>query len=350
MLENVTVVTDQLASVDKVNDGSDKDNYCDVCDKTYTAKANFRKHMLIHKKGLLKCSYCDKTFQSFGGLCLHKQIHNPTEACPHCEHKAPNKSYLKKHIDRVHFRGDSSRKPHICDHCGSRFYTPDALNRHISIHVRDKRYKCSHCDHVTHSESLLASHVKNIHVDRDPFMCNICGATTKFKSSMDEHQRRHYDERPFKCTECSHTSISATNLARHKMIHRERAFQCVVCQKKFVYRSQLTRHNVIHTGEKNFSCSHCTYTCNVPSNLNKHMLQVHSIKKHNEAKIIRINEIEIPSITTEPPHPMFSDDRPEVSHRFGDSRTVQQQLSEQQTLSMHMMKYASSWRYRTATS
>ena len=327
----------QLDSVDKVNDGGDKANYCNECDKTYSSNGSFRNHMLIHKNGPLKCNDCDKAFKSVSGLSLHKQMHNPTEACPHCEHKAPNQSTLKRHIDRVHFRGDSSRKRHICDHCGSRFYTPDALNRHISIHAPDKRYKCSHCDHVTHSESLLANHIKNVHVDRDPFMCNICGATTKFKSSMDEHQRRHYDERPFKCTECSHTSISATNLARHKMIHRERAFQCVVCQKKFVYRSQLMRHNVIHTGEKNFSCSLCTYTCNVRSNLNKHMLQVHKIKKHNEAKIIRINEIDIPSITTEPPRPMLSDDRPEVCHQFGDSGTVQQQLSEQQTLSMHMM-------------
>ena len=316
---------DQLANVDKVNDGSDKANYCDICDKTYTAKGNFRKHMLIHQKGSLKCNDCDKTFQSVSGLWLHTKIHYPTEACPHCEHKAPNQSYLKKHIDRVHFRGDSSRKPHICDQCGNRFYTAYALNSHVTTHVRDKQYTCSHCDHATHTEILLAKHIKNMHVDRDPFICNICGARTKFKASMDEHQRRHYDERPFKCTECSHTSISATNLAHHKMIHKERAFQCGVCQKKFVYKSQLNCHSAIHTGEKKFACSHCAYTCNVSSNLNKHMLQVHKIKKLNEAKIIRVNEITVDP----PPHPVFSHAHTEAIHHTGGTKTVQQQLSEQ---------------------
>ena len=317
---------DQLANVDKVHYDSDKANYCDVCDKTYSSKGNFRNHMLIHKNGPLKCNDCDKTFKSVSGLSLHKQMHNPTEACPHCEHKAPNPSTLKRHIDRVHFRGDSSKKTHICDQCGSRFSAACTLNSHVTTHVRDnKQYTCSHCDYVTHTEILLAMHIKNMHVDRDPFICNICGATTKFKASMDEHQRRHYDERPFKCTECSHTSISATNLAQHKMIHKERAFQCGVCQKKFVYKFQLNRHSAIHTGEKKFACSHCAYTCNVSSNLNKHMVQVHNIKKLNEAKIIRVNEI----IMEPPPHPVFSHVHTEVIHHTGESGTVQQQLSEQ---------------------
>ena len=315
------VSSNQLDSVDQVNDGSDKANYCDVCDKTYSLKGNFRYHMLIHKYGPLKCNDCDKTFKSVAGLSLHKQMHNPTEACPHCEHKAPNQSTLKRHINRVHFRGDSSRKPHLCDHCGNRFYTADALNSHVITHVRDKQYKCSHCDHATHTEILLAKHIKNMHVDQDPFICNICGATTKFKDSMDAHQRRHYDERPFKCTECSHTSISASDMARHKMIHKERAFQCGVCQKKFVYKRQLNRHIVIHTGEKNFACLHCTFKCNVSANLNKHMLNIHNIKKHNEIKIKRVNDI---SITTEP--------HTEAIH----SGAVQQQLSEQHTAPIHI--------------
>ena len=43
------VCDEQLASVDKVND--DSDSYCDACNKTYSSKASFRNHMLIHKRG-----------------------------------------------------------------------------------------------------------------------------------------------------------------------------------------------------------------------------------------------------------------------------------------------------------
>ena len=261
-------------------------------------------------------------------------MHNPTKACPHCEHKAPNQSYLRRHIDRVHFRGDSKRKPHICDYCGNRFYTACQLNIHITTHVRNKQYKCSQCDYVTHTEILLALHVKNIHVYRDSLVCNICGATLRSKGSMEQHQRRHYDEKPFKCTECSRMFIGQTDLARHKMIHKERTFQCGVCQKKFVYREHLNRHSVIHTGEHNFACSQCTYKCNVRTNLNKHMLNVHNIKKYNQKKVVRVNETEV---TSEPPAVFSKVETEEIHHTIEDSGTVQQQLSEQHTASMHIM-------------
>jgi len=297
-IENAKLLSDgnvcgdsSMASLDSENDlhhdgmlktgvslsgvGTNKSFPCSFCDKRFAHKSNLLSHVQIHKKGPLKCTDCDKEFFSRGGLSLHRKSHQPSEACPYCDHLAPNASYLKKHVDIKHFKEDVTRRRYSCDQCKARFYTKYHLERHLECHSKTKTFQCPHCTHSTHSEMLLKRHLSNMHTSRDPYVCNICGATTKFKMSLIEHQRRHYNDKPYKCTECSYCAVSSSNVARHSLIHKGRTYQCDVCQKKFVYKSHLKRHQVIHTGEKIFTCLECSYSCNVSSNLRKHMSLVH---------------------------------------------------------------------------
>ena len=51
--------------------------------------------------------------------------------------------------------------------------------------------------------------------------------------------------------------------------------ECSICGYKFQYHWMLTRHMKIHTGEKAFSCPHCSYTAVQKFDVTKHMRNKH---------------------------------------------------------------------------
>lgn len=66
-------------------------------------------------------------------------------------------------------------------------------------------------------------------------------------------------------------------LAAHRKIHGEANFVCEECNRCFKTRGHLLRHQIIHTNKKPFSCEHCLYSCNVKTNLKKHLKLIHQI-------------------------------------------------------------------------
>jgi hypothetical protein len=167
---------------------------------------------------------------------------------------------------------------------------------------------------------------------------------------MDDHHRRHYDERRFKCAECPYRAVSSTNLARHKMIHQERGYECDICKKKFVYKGHLNRHRVIHTGQKNFACSQCSYICNVPSNLRKHLSQVHKIKLPREGKIVRVTDISLDrNNQVIPPSNAVPTQFPDVHHEEAVLELADQQMTEGQTASMTIMQMSTDTKLQPPT-
>ncbi|XP_058803876.1 zinc finger protein 121-like isoform X1 [Phymastichus coffea] len=124
---------------------------------------------------------------------------------------------------------------YCCPECNLAFPHMTEIDRHLQVHVQERKYQCKEC-----------------------------GAMLKRKEHLDQHMRGHSDERPFKCP---------------------------MCQKAFKRNEHLTRHFVIHSGDKNFTCQVCQKAFSRKDHLNKHTQTHLGIKKVKPKKEI----VELPS-------------------------------------------------------
>ena len=65
------------------------------------------------------------------------------------------------------------------------------------------------------------------------------------------HERIHVREKPFKCHHCDKTFVQNDDLRVHERLHTgEKPFNCHHCDKKFAQKDKLREHERIHTGKK----------------------------------------------------------------------------------------------------
>ena len=73
------------------------------------------------------------------------------------------------HVKGVH----DNERPEICNICGKRFLTRTKLEKHILTHSDIKRYSCDRCGTKLKNYSCVRSHMMNVHGEKIP--CDICG-------------------------------------------------------------------------------------------------------------------------------------------------------------------------------
>ena len=133
-------------SLSSKNENSDSEkqikslNHCDICDKTFAAKSNLRKHVKI-AHSITKnftCDLCNKTFGQSSGLKIHKQaVHGNTKAykCEYCDESFALKIRLKRHSEAIH----ENIKVHKCNSCDKSFASKNYLDKHFNL-VHMKTY------------------------------------------------------------------------------------------------------------------------------------------------------------------------------------------------------------------
>ena len=138
-----------------------------------------------------------------------------------------------------------------------------------------------------------------IHMETRPHVCDVCGASFTYKSSLRSHRKTQHtecEERKFICEvdkgvivyiycpeNASHAAVftrsitlilynllqicskafkTRGSLEKHKVTHDlEKRIPCPRCGKLFTQTSAVTRHMVTHTGKTHTSCTQ-SFLCN----------------------------------------------------------------------------------------
>ncbi|XP_062553330.1 transcription factor grauzone-like isoform X2 [Armigeres subalbatus] len=228
---------------------------CDICDKSYKNKVYLSIHRIkLHGKEEdrpFKCDRCKQSFAKNYQLRAHMITHEKAQ-CPICDRLMASKMALATHITNMH--SDKDRKL-ICDTCGKEFLNKTCFERHVKEHQG---------------------------IEVHPMMqCQICNKWLKGERCLQKHLRyTHYEtEQVHTCDICHQNYPNSRALWSHKkVVHVEEKFECEFCGKRFKRAVNLKEHRTIHTGERLYSCKYCGASMNSNANLYTHVKKSHPVE------------------------------------------------------------------------
>ncbi|XP_068081329.1 zinc finger protein 836 [Anabrus simplex] len=220
---------------------------CFKCNKVYTRKFGFQKHMLM-KHGVDRpyvCNVCKITFKEAKELSNHTVSHNGKWPyfCTIC-----NKAFTRNYSYCKHMRLHAVLRPYKCSICLETFKSRLDHERHKCVNdgPEDHTFGCSICGRVFNVRASLARHFI-LHSQDRPHSCTLCNKSFKSKATLLNHTARHTTERPFNCTTCGKSFRLSFDLKRHMLLHLgERRHVCTLCGKAFTRGFHLKRHNLSH--------------------------------------------------------------------------------------------------------
>ena len=248
--------------------------------RVYTKRARPKSHFLCPFDG------CDNKYNTRNQL----QEHTQTEHLP-----VVPEYETDSECDETNQR--SKLKKHVCQYSGCKYKTNKirCLRKHVEKHIRPRvfHYLCKHCKIGFKSDDKWRSHMKSVHNNDRPYVCDHIGCQLAYRSSqyLRLHKISHNEKDLHRCTEpgcdrkfkskeylkkhvlyvhsqpdrlkcewpgCEFNTGDPRHMNRHKRVHiQERPFVCDVdqCGKAFMDKLQLTRHkNVVHRLGTVFEC------------------------------------------------------------------------------------------------
>ncbi|CAH2086706.1 unnamed protein product [Euphydryas editha] len=217
---NKKLRSDDSIEMDHQNNlsGGAEDRYCNICDKEFTKRAAYQRHMdEVHQPNSVFCPVCDKSFTRKSTLIVH----------------------MKKHYEGG--EGSSTQMDddlHACDVCGAQFESAKALHSHRTMHHGDEsaeseddggaplpqpgEFTCGQCgDGVATPRDLIAH--RSMHATPTKFFCIVCKVYFARALDLSSHTRaRHSDNEKvfFPCAMCDRFYMNKKSLQRHiEMAH-----------------------------------------------------------------------------------------------------------------------------------
>lgn len=93
-----------------------------------------------------------------------------------------------------------------CDLCSHTTSTKTSLEKHMEIHIMNKKiFECQICHKKFAKKLILVNHemTHKSSGDRKTFQCKECGKHLSNKSAVNSHMKWHHSEKEFKCHVCS---------------------------------------------------------------------------------------------------------------------------------------------------
>ena len=137
----------------------DRELFCGDCGKVFIGNYNYNQHQRNHKT--FQCHKCGHDIPVMNRarhlkLCGNKEGVEKKESlhsCTLCDYKTPDKSNLRKHINRVH-------KKSSCNVCGKEFSKEDFLKRHMDLAHSSHKCKWDGCNYTSKFFSNTVKHQK----------------------------------------------------------------------------------------------------------------------------------------------------------------------------------------------
>lgn len=213
---NKKLRSDDSVELDQQNVGALEDRYCTICDKEFTKRAAYQRHMdEVHQPNSVFCPVCDKSFTRKSTLLVHMKKHYESgegssgamaqmeeeiHACDLCGAQYDNAKALRSHRTRHHGEesGESEDDGNVpilppgeftCAQCGDGVATPRDLIAHRSMHATPTKFFCNICK-VYFARALdLSSHTRARHADNEKvfFPCAMCDRFYMNKKSLQRH-------------------------------------------------------------------------------------------------------------------------------------------------------------------
>lgn len=124
------------------------------------------KYILPFNKVLFLFGYLNKITSNVFKISPPSPTENVTLKCDACDTEFKKPSKFRQHQETK----CGTRKPYLCNLCGSSFISENTLRVHSTIHTEKKH-----------------------------FLCPICGSSFLSKGELKVHERTHTKETPFKC-------------------------------------------------------------------------------------------------------------------------------------------------------
>ncbi|XP_055372765.1 zinc finger protein 41-like [Condylostylus longicornis] len=229
----------------KIYKTGEKNFECEECHQKFTRESNYLYHIKKSHKGLPPCEFCGKVCKTKQKLRLHLELHLPPEErekllykCPHCTKKFTQSAKVKEHVRAIHLQ----EKPFVCEQCGKNFASQSNLCSHKRTHDNQSRLKCSICPKIFNNPHKLRFHIKHTH-NSIGHPCSVCGQVLKTRKTLRNHMLIHSDDKPFKCNYCGKDFKRDKNLQIHMITHSGlKPFVCRFCSQSYANRSNCKKH------------------------------------------------------------------------------------------------------------